>query len=36
MGMFNKATVDYLRAGWKEVESFAGVPVRVRVAPPSH
>lgn len=36
MGMFNQATVAYLRAGWKEVERIGRVPVSVRVAPPSH
>ncbi len=33
-GMFNKATVAYLHAGWKEVERVGRIPVSVRVSPP--
>jgi hypothetical protein len=30
LGMFNQATVDYLKAGWRVVESVGKVPIAVR------
>jgi len=34
LGMFNKETVAYLHAGWKEVERVANIPIAARVSPP--
>jgi hypothetical protein len=35
LGMFNQATVDYLKAGWRVVDSVGKVPIAVRSTPPN-
>ena len=34
IGMFNKATVEYLRAGWREVERVGQIPIAMRISSP--
>ena len=33
VGMFNQATVDYLKAGWRVVESVGKIPIAARATP---